>query len=53
MYRRTGDAKIPEITAILSSSDGLADNPGRSYRELIDISEAGKGIFMGLGALVH
>lgn len=50
MYRRNRTATTPEITAILSSSDGLADNPGRSYRELIDVSDAGKGVFAGLGA---
>lgn len=50
MYRRNRSATTPEITAILSSSDGLADNPGRSYRELIDVSDAGKGVFAGLGA---
>ncbi|MDH5501717.1 MAG: hypothetical protein OEY72_11530, partial [Gammaproteobacteria bacterium] len=50
MYRINRTATSPEITAILSSSDGLADNPGRSYRELIDVADAGKGIFAGLGA---
>jgi hypothetical protein len=50
MYRLKRNESSPEITAILSSSDGLADNPGRSYRELIDISDAGKAPFAGLGA---
>ncbi len=50
MYRMPRTESTPEITAIVSSSDGLADNPGRSYRELIDISDAGKGVFIGLGA---
>lgn len=50
MYRRNRTSSVPEITAILSSSDGLADNPGRSYQELINIGSAGKGIFAGLGA---
>lgn len=50
MYRKNRTATSPEITAILASSDGLADNPGRSYRELIDVSDAGKGVFAGVGA---
>lgn len=50
MYRVPRNERRPEFTAIVSSSDGLADNPGRSYRELIDIGEDGKGVFVGLGA---
>lgn len=50
MYRIDRTADTPEVTAILSGSKGLADNPGRSYQELIDIAEAGKGVFAGLGA---
>lgn len=50
MYRRDRTAEAPEITAIIASSDGLADNPGRSYNELVDITGHGKGVFTGLGA---
>lgn len=50
MYRRVSRGAAPEITAILTSSDGLADNPSRSYRELVAVTEAGKGAFAGLGA---
>jgi hypothetical protein len=50
MYRINRTPTTPEITAILSSSDGLADNPGRSYQELINVADAGKGVFAGLGA---
>lgn len=49
MYRVPRKDARPEFTMILSSSDGLADNPGRSYRELIDIAQDGKGAFVGLG----
>jgi hypothetical protein len=50
MYRIDRTATTPEITAILSGSDGLADNPGRSYQELVDLTASGKGVFMGLGS---
>lgn len=45
LYRRLAVERRPEVTLILSSSDGIADNPGRSYNELVDIADAGKGLF--------
>jgi hypothetical protein len=50
MYRINRTAASPEITGILAASDGLADNPSRSYRDLIDLAGDGKGVFLGLGA---
>ncbi|HEY5646590.1 MAG TPA: hypothetical protein VIS76_11635 [Pseudomonadales bacterium] len=50
MYRRSPGESMPEITAIVSGSNGLADNPRRSYGELVDLTDSGKGIFAGLGA---
>jgi porin len=50
MYRIDRTLATPEITTIMSGSDGLADNPGRSYHELIDITGQGKGLFLGLGS---
>ena len=35
----------PGYTLLLSSSHGLADNPDRSYSELLDVSAPGKGVF--------
>lgn len=34
-----------DYTLVLSSSHGLADNPNRSYSELFDVTETGKGVF--------
>ncbi|MGD8547131.1 MAG: hypothetical protein PVJ10_04110, partial [Thiohalophilus sp.] len=35
----------PGYTLLLASSHGLADNPNRSYSELFDVTENGKGLF--------
>lgn len=45
LYRRLSNQRAPELTFAITASDGIADNPTRSYRELIDISGAGKGLF--------
>ena len=37
----------PGINLLLSSSHGLADNPNRSYSELVDVTATGKGLFIG------
>ena len=50
MYRITAQERRPEVTVIVASSDGIADNPTRSYRDLIDVSAAGKGVFAAAGA---
>ncbi|MGB5246135.1 MAG: carbohydrate porin [Woeseia sp.] len=50
LYRQLAYERKPEVTLILSSSDGIADNPGRSYSELIDITGAGKGVFASASA---
>ncbi len=50
LYRLKAEGRRPEYTVILSSSDGIADNPSRSYRELIDVTAAGKGLFAAAGA---
>ena len=34
-----------DVTLLLSSSHGLADNPNKSYSELVDVTETGKGVF--------
>jgi hypothetical protein len=50
LYRRLAVEREPELTVILTSSDGIADNPSRSYSELIDVTGDGKGIFTSLSA---
>lgn len=37
----------PGFNLLLSSSHGLADNPNRSYSELVDVTATGKGLFIG------
>ena len=34
-----------ELTFLLTSSNGLGDNPDKSYAELVDVTAAGKGVF--------
>ncbi|MGB5347133.1 MAG: carbohydrate porin [Woeseia sp.] len=50
LYRQLAIERRPELTLIVSSSDGIADNPGRSYSELVDIAQAGKGLFASASA---
>ena len=45
VYFYKPDYKKLDVTFLLSSSHGLADNPNKSYSELVDVTEAGKGIF--------
>jgi porin len=35
-----------DITFVLTSSNGLGDNPDKSYAELVDVGAAGKGVFV-------
>jgi hypothetical protein len=37
----------PGYNLLLSSSHGLADNPRRSYAQLVDVEADGKGLFLG------
>lgn len=37
----------PGVNLVLTSSNGLADNPDRSYSELVDVGASGKGVFFG------
>ena len=50
VYRVLGDNRRPEITVVVSGSDGIADTPDRSYQDLLDLNEDGRGIFFGTGA---
>lgn len=37
-----------EVSGVITSSNGLADNPNVSYAQLLRITEEGKGVFAGL-----
>ncbi len=50
VYRRKARDGGPEITAILSSSSGLADLPQRSYQSLVNLFAGDRGAFAGAGA---
>lgn len=47
--QRRQRGRIPRITMLVSSADGLADNPGLSYSELIGLRDPGEGVFAALG----
>lgn len=50
VYRTPGHGHRPEITIVVSGSDGIADLPDRSYQDLLDFNDEGRGIFVGSGA---
>ncbi len=50
IFRAARKGQRPEITLVVSGSDGIADLPDRSYQDLLDINEEGRGIFVGAGA---
>ncbi len=50
IYQRLGDASRPELTLIVSGSDGILDTPDRSYQGLLDLTDQGRGVFAGFGA---
>lgn len=50
VFRALGNDRRPEITIVVSGSDGIADTPDRSYQDLLDLNEDGRGVFVGSGA---
>ena len=50
VFRVLGNDRRPEITVVVSGSDGIADTPDRSYQDLLDLNEDGRGVFLGSGA---
>ena len=50
VFRVLGNDRRPEITVVISGSDGIADTPDRSYQDLLDLNEDGRGVFLGTGA---
>lgn len=45
-----GNDERPEFTVVLSGSHGLADTTERSYAALLDLTDSGRGVFIGAGA---
>lgn len=45
VYFHKPDYNTLDVTLLLSSSNGLGDNPNRSYSELVDVTARGKGVF--------
>lgn len=50
VFRVLGNDRRPEITIVVSGSDGIADTPDRSYQDLLDLNDDGRGVFLGSGA---
>ena len=50
VFRMLGNNRRPEITVVVTGSDGIADTPDRSYQDLLDLNEDGRGVFLGSGA---
>ena len=50
VFRQPATGGVPAIHAAVTSSNGLADNPGKSYSELFDVGDDGKGVFAALEA---
>ena len=49
VFRVLGNNRRPEIAVVISGSDGIADTPDRSYQDLLDLNEDGRGVFLGTG----
>ncbi len=50
VYRTSAQGRRPEVTVVIAGSDGIADLPDRSYQDLLDFNDEGRGIFLGSGA---
>lgn len=48
-YERAARNRVPQINAVVTSSNGIADNPNLSYSQLIQVVEDNKGVFGALG----
>ncbi|MDX1563413.1 MAG: hypothetical protein R3305_10830, partial [Gammaproteobacteria bacterium] len=49
VYQRPARGKQPQINAVVTSSNGLADNPNLSYAQLLELSSGNKGVFAAIG----
>ena len=50
VYRAPSQGRQPAFTIVVSGSDGITDLPDRSYQDLLDLNEDGRGVFLGAGA---
>lgn len=50
VFRWLGSESRPEISLVVASSDGIADLPDRSYQDLLNLTAAERGAFIGMGA---
>ena len=50
VYRTLARGRRPEVTVVIAGSDGIADLPDRSYQDLLDFNDEGRGLFVGSGA---
>lgn len=46
-FQDLGDGRRPEFSIVVAGSDGIADLPDRSYQDLLDFDDDGRGIFIG------
>ena len=51
IFRAPGQGRRPGFTMVVSGSDGITDLPDRSYQDLLDFNEEGRGVFLGAGAI--
>jgi hypothetical protein len=49
VYEKARLAGRPQINAVLTSSNGLADNPNLSYSQLLEFTDGDKGVFAAIG----
>jgi len=49
VYEKPGSGRRPQLNAVLTSSNGLADNPNLSYSQLIRLRGDDDGAFAALG----
>ena len=50
VFRWPGSKSRPEVSLVISSSDGKADMPDRSYQDLLKLTSDERGAFLGFGA---
>ena len=50
VFRWPGSESRPEVSLVISSSDGKADVPDRSYQDLLKLTSDERGAFLGIGA---
>ncbi len=49
VYERPAEGLFPQVNAVLTSSNGLADNPNLSYSQLLRLTDSDDGAFAAIG----